>query len=317
MKNRNNPADAVKVYFPCIHAGSTGDILSITCFKSEELKGIVKVVLGIDDEAARTIIGAGRHGERGPEVGKGVMMLFSNPLFSGRSYGLSMVVADKLARYRKITAATKIYATGEIPVDGCGRVDPVDGFTEKLHLLKTTLSPGSLLILPQANVANSEQNRAIIKQLTDLGVECIDIAHVDELERVVWQAKPPLLPADKLQKLKTILVDPTTLKSAAVIFSVFLFSALLYLILEKTAPPAISPDKHPVIPEIHQDSSQDTKTLLELKQQNRTQSTHQKAANEITAAPAEETSFHLHNENAKSYKTVPTLESVEGNPQNY
>ncbi|PIE59390.1 MAG: hypothetical protein CSA32_04160 [Desulfobulbus propionicus] len=318
MKNRKKPADSVKVYFPCIHAGTTGEFLSVTCFKSQELKGIVKVVLGVDDETARTIIGAGRHGERGPEVGEGVMMLFSNPLFSGRSYGLSMVVADKLARYGKAAAATRIYATGEIPVDGCGRVDPVEGCTEKLHLLKKTLSPGSLLLLPQANVSSSQQNRALIENLMELGIECIAISHIDELNGVVWKADSSLFYEDTLQKLKTFFIQPDTLKSAGVLLSVFLFIALLYLIAGKTAPKTAPPASSlaeqqritPVIPP-------KTKALFDSHQQDREQSTHQKAVHKDAAPPSEKTPGYRNDEAEKRRETDPVLESVVGNPAIY
>ncbi len=314
MKNRKDPADSIKVYFPCIHAGSKGDILSVTCFKSEELKGIVKVVLGVDDETAKTIIGAGRHGERGAAVGEGVMMLFSNPFFSGRSCGLSMVVADKLARYGKATTVTKIYATGEIPVDGCGRVDPVDGCTEKLHLLKEMLSPGSLLLLPQANVSSSEQNRALIKKLKELGVKCIGISHVDELNGVVWKSDSPLLAEDKLQKLKTFLIQPNMLKAAGVILFAFLFTALLYFIAEKFIFPVALPDKQQrIMPEIREKFD----TLLEPHQQNREQSIHQEAAKKETALPSKEMPLYLHNETDRIDENDPVLESAEGNPSIY
>lgn len=188
MTERILKSDSAKVHFPCIHSGGGGDILSVSCFLSDDLKGIVKVVSGIDDESARRVIGPSRYGERNFRAGNGVMVLFSNPLFTGKSYGLALAVADKIARYGKMPGTwSTIYATGEINADGCGKVTAVDGFDAKLDLLRAKGVPDGVLLYPEHCLTTSKHEKENLSRFFEGGVECIGIQHISELEGLLWE----------------------------------------------------------------------------------------------------------------------------------
>ena len=88
--------DTVQVFFPCVHGEASGQLVTVSCFQANELKGVIKVVSGIDDETARRIIGATRYSETHNRAASGVIAFFSNPLFGGESYGLALALADKM-----------------------------------------------------------------------------------------------------------------------------------------------------------------------------------------------------------------------------
>lgn len=185
MNTGSNSNKTVRVGFPCIHSNTEGELLTISCFPTIEMKGIVKVVSGIDDESARRIIGTARYGERDEKAGIGVIVMFSNPLFMGNSYGLALAVADKLARFDAAGKWHEIYATGCIPVDGCGSVSAIEGFAEKLEALVKKSVPGSLLIYPKSNHENKHVSD-LLSRLTNAGIECCGINHLNDLEGYVW-----------------------------------------------------------------------------------------------------------------------------------
>ena len=176
----------IKVYFPCIHGLSNGQLVAINCFQSEELKSTIKVVTGVDEEIACRIIGASRFNESDSRAGVGVMALFSSPFFHGESYGLALAAADKLVRFNSAKQWTEIYATGAIPADGCGRVDAVNGFAEKLDLLLKLAKPDSLFLYPKNNLSPSFD--IIQEKLTLLqgkGIECIAITASEDLQEKI------------------------------------------------------------------------------------------------------------------------------------
>lgn len=177
----------VQVLFPCVHGLANGQLVTINCFSSAELKSTIKAVTGIDEEIARRVIGASRYGESDGRAGIGVMALFSNPLFSGESYGLALAVADKLARFTAVREWTEIYATGSVPADGCGRVGAVGGFAEKLDLLMEKAKPGSLFLYPKNNLFPfSDQIQEKMNLLKSKKVECIAVTTVNDLQEKVW-----------------------------------------------------------------------------------------------------------------------------------
>ncbi len=181
---------SVQVLFPCVHGLASGQLVIINCFPAAELKSTIKVVTGVDEEIARRVVGAARYDESDSRAGTGVMVLFSNPLFTGESYGLALAVADKLARYHPIRDWTAIYATGSIPADGCGRVDAVNNFLEKLEMLAEEARPGSLFLYPEKNhLPFSAKIREKLDLLQSKGVECIAVAAVSDLQDKLWMLR--------------------------------------------------------------------------------------------------------------------------------
>jgi len=188
--NRGDPT--VRVHFPCVHGLATGQTVTINCFPAREMKGTIKVVNGVDEEIARRIIGAARYGEKNERAGIGVIALFSNPLFSGESYGLALAVADKLARLHRIGPWEVVYATGKIPVDGCGQVEAINGFTEKLSILLDHARPNTLFLYPQKNHPTTDSLTDQMQRLQHKGMRCLPVAHLNDLQGRLWSSSPPV-----------------------------------------------------------------------------------------------------------------------------
>jgi len=178
---------SVAVLFPCVHGVAAGQLIKITCFGSSEMKGAIKVVAGVDDEAARRIIGAARHEEKDERAANGVIALFSNPLFGGGSFGLALAVADKMARFGAIQEQRQIVATGRIPADGCGSIEAIGDFEAKLGLIEQNAPDASLFVFPGKNIDNlSKDIRQKLDVLEVRGIQWRAINHIEELEGVLW-----------------------------------------------------------------------------------------------------------------------------------
>lgn len=182
-KHRN----LVAVLFPCVHGAAAGQLIKITCFGSNELKGSIKVVAGVDDEAARRIIGAARHEETDERAANGVIALFSNPLFGGASFGLALAIADKMTRFGAFQEQRQIVATGRIPADGCGSVEMIGEFEAKLGLIEQNAADASLFVFPGQHLKDlSKDIQQRLDALEAKGIQWRAINHVQELDGVLW-----------------------------------------------------------------------------------------------------------------------------------
>jgi len=74
---------------------------------------------------------------------------FGAPPFTGRSYELALVLADRIARGREFLPRARLLATGCSDAWHAGRVDTVDGLAPKCALLLREAGPGDRILLPQ------------------------------------------------------------------------------------------------------------------------------------------------------------------------
>lgn len=74
--------------------------------------------------------------------------------FSGRSYGLTLALADKRARYCSNHAFSygRLIAAGLMTEDGCGRIGEVDSLHDSLVATAAEALSGDLIVLPGANL---------------------------------------------------------------------------------------------------------------------------------------------------------------------
>ena len=178
--------DAVTVYFPSVHGEAAGELIRLICFADDNLRGIVQSARGISNESARNILGASRYGE---STSQSLMLNVSNPLFSGRSYGLALALADKILRKGNLHDSGRIIATGLIEPDGCGRITAVDAFDAKLGLLKNEGKKGDVFVFPAGNLKpNDAVQRRLLQQLKDSGIELVSLEHVSGGEARLWPA---------------------------------------------------------------------------------------------------------------------------------
>ena len=182
--------DTAIVNFPCVHGAHTGEIIKVTCFQADELKGIIKTLSGIEEVSAINIIGATRHGENNSAAAKGVMATVSNPNFSGRSYGLALAIADKLARYQKCSNLNQVFATGRIESDGCGKVSSIDCLIAKIRMVAENIKKGDIFIFPdQTENEEGSAQKELLRLIEGKGAHWKAISDICELGDLVWYDK--------------------------------------------------------------------------------------------------------------------------------
>lgn len=174
------------VYFPCVGANS-GEVVEINCFASKELKGTIKVLSGIEEEAAVNIIGISRQGEHNNNAGLGVIATVSNPRFHGNSYALALAVADKLARYTKCKNINKVYATGEIKPNNNGEIDTIDNINEKLSLVLSSIKRNDVFLFPKQCEDKSDSiQKELLQAIVSKGAKYYPIVNISDGDNIFW-----------------------------------------------------------------------------------------------------------------------------------
>lgn len=151
---------SARAWFP-LHSGGADDALgwvevsvhpiAATAAHPEEEQTIA--VPGVDAArqlAVREALAGARHFD-GRGLGRWrTTVRFGAPPFSGRSYELALVLADRIARGREFLPRARLLATGCSDAWHAGRVDTVDGLAPKCALLLRAAGPGDRILLPQA-----------------------------------------------------------------------------------------------------------------------------------------------------------------------
>jgi hypothetical protein len=75
---------------------------------------------------------------------------FGETGFSGDSYGLALVMADRIARGREFMARGRVIATGTSSAWHAGKVETVDALAPKCALILREAGPGDRILLPKA-----------------------------------------------------------------------------------------------------------------------------------------------------------------------
>ena len=74
---------------------------------------------------------------------------FGEPRFSGDSYQLALVMADRMARGREFLARGRVIATGSSSAWHAGRVEAVEALAPKCALIAREAGPGDRVLLPK------------------------------------------------------------------------------------------------------------------------------------------------------------------------
>lgn len=75
---------------------------------------------------------------------------FGEPGFSGDSYQLALVMADRIARGREFIAPGRVIASGASTAWHAGKVETVDALAPKCALILREAGPGDRILLPKA-----------------------------------------------------------------------------------------------------------------------------------------------------------------------
>ncbi|TFW31870.1 hypothetical protein [Massilia horti] len=145
-------------WFP-LHSGGINDSLcridvSVYPFPHDgaEEEGAIAVP-GVDAArqlAVRHALAQARHFD-GRGVGRWrTVVRFDQAGFSGESYELALVLADRIARGREFLARGRLIASGCSSAWHAGRVDTVEGLAPKCALIVREAAPGDRVLLPKA-----------------------------------------------------------------------------------------------------------------------------------------------------------------------
>jgi hypothetical protein len=150
---------SVRAWFP-LHSGGINDSLAwvdVAVFPrdagehGEEEESIA--VPGVDavlQAAVRAALAGARHFD-GRGLGRWrTVVRFSQPRFQGDSYGLALVMADRLARGRDFVPRGRLIATGTSDAWHAGTVAGVEGLAAKTAFILAQAAPGDRVLLPAA-----------------------------------------------------------------------------------------------------------------------------------------------------------------------
>jgi hypothetical protein len=148
---------SARAWFP-LHSGGDHDDLCWVDVSVRPLAG----ALDADDDAisvpdldalrqgqVRAVLAGARHFDgRGQGQWK-TTVRFGETGFSGDSYGLALVMADRIARGREFMARGRMIATGTSSAWHAGKVETVDALAPKCALILREAGPGDRILLPK------------------------------------------------------------------------------------------------------------------------------------------------------------------------
>jgi hypothetical protein len=149
---------SVRTWFP-LHSGGTGDALawvevSVTALAEagadeEDTIAVPGVDAAVQQDVRQALAGS-RHFD-GRALGRWrTAVRFGAPRFTGDSYQLALVMADRLARGREFVPRGRLIATGSSAAWHAGQVDAVAGRDAKVALLLAEAAAGDRVLLPGA-----------------------------------------------------------------------------------------------------------------------------------------------------------------------
>lgn len=150
---------SARAWFP-LHSGGDLDGLG---WVDVSVRPLANAVSGDDDDAisvpdldalrqgqVRSVLAGARHFDgRGQGQWK-TTVRFGETGFSGDSYGLALVMADRIARGREFMARGRVIATGTSSAWHAGKVETVDALAPKCALILREAGPGDRILLPKA-----------------------------------------------------------------------------------------------------------------------------------------------------------------------
>jgi len=150
---------SARAWFP-LHSGGGDDDLG---WVEVSVRPLANALGGDDDDAisvpdldalrqgqVRSVLAGARHFDgRGQGQWK-TTVRFGETGFSGDSYGLALVMADRIARGREFMARGRVIATGTSSAWHAGKVETVDALAPKCALILREAGPGDRILLPKA-----------------------------------------------------------------------------------------------------------------------------------------------------------------------
>jgi hypothetical protein len=155
-----DPSAAVasaRAWFP-LHSGGAEDSMGwveVSVYPAEMAPGDDEAAIavpGLDlpgQHAVRAVLAGARHFDARTGRNWRTTVRFSDARFTGKSYELALVMADRIARGREFIPRGRIVATGCSSAWHAGRVEPVEAIPAKCALILREAAPGDRILLPR------------------------------------------------------------------------------------------------------------------------------------------------------------------------
>jgi hypothetical protein len=155
-----DPSAAVssaRAWFPLVSGGVNDSMewVEVSVYPADVLPDDEEAAISAPDldlagqQAVRRVLLGARHFDGGP-VRWRTAVRFGQPRFSGESYELALVMADRMARGREFLPRGRLLASGCSSAWHAGRVEPVEGMPAKCALILLDAGPGDRVLLPRA-----------------------------------------------------------------------------------------------------------------------------------------------------------------------
>jgi len=149
---------SARAWFP-LHSGGVHDALGwveVSVYPlaageaSDEEAIAAPGIDGVRQQALRQVLTGARHFDGEKTARWRTTVRFGDEAFSGDSYELALVLADRLARGREFVPRGRIIASGRSSAWHAGLVEPVEGLAPKCALIERAAQPGDRVLLPRA-----------------------------------------------------------------------------------------------------------------------------------------------------------------------
>ncbi len=172
------------VLFPT--SGPTMAVNSVTVITYPDRQNAIRTCASDSKRSIiKEVLGYSRDGEGIETIDTDAVVRFNDDNFQGRSFGLALGIADKLARFQEpSTTDTTIAATGTMASKG--EIHAVEQFPEKIGFLLKQLPQGSRFFYPLANEPGNEKT---LRAFNELGIKSIAVGNLAEISWL-WLGEP-------------------------------------------------------------------------------------------------------------------------------
>ena len=215
------------VFFPVVGSARSG-IASVNCRVSTR-QGNAKSFLinGRMSDAVEDVLGDARFSEHSNTISQTIDVRFYPSNFSDQSFGLSLALADKLARFapQVLVARQRIFCTGEILANGAGTVGKVELIAKKVQFILDAANAGDIVVFPESN--RKDVSKGAEQALAEKGIALRFVSHLDDLSDLWLRPNTPEAQASADSNIYDSVSRKVSLKPALLFFlaAVFLSGA--------------------------------------------------------------------------------------------
>lgn len=233
----------VTVLVPLVGAGSSA-FMTVDCIRRSDYspQRWTASGLGVDPESLEEILTESRDDEEGALALAKVRISVHPRQFVGKSHGLAIALADKLARYSKVDHPTPpIIATGIILTNRRGEIGAVNGFEKKVNLVREKAEIGTVFVYCADNQNDARDLLRIMA--AEKNIRLFPVRHLNELSGFWETNEVAILPPGVPRPGKSLLQVASAITALVIvgIISVFMLTDREKQLVKQAAPVAVAP----------------------------------------------------------------------------